>query len=164
GSSRRRPSSCMNAYSRGSGAPPERNMSTSLPSWRRATVVASSDPSASTSGFSWFTTRKRSCSRNAAAIAWRSVDVCVILGCELVDQLAHPHAALDGRIALEGQLRGAPPPTLAHKLRLQRAVGGLEPPERRLLLLLRAEDAHEDDRVAKVGCRVDTRHRHEADP
>src|SRR4029079_9120178 len=118
GSSRRRPSSCMNAYSRGSGARPERNMSTSLPSWRRATVVASSEPSASPSGFSCVTTRKRSCSRNAAAIAWRSVDVCVILGCELVDELTHADTVLDGLIVLERQLGGPLQPQLLREARL----------------------------------------------
>ena len=56
----------------GSGTSPDRNMVTSLPSARSAIVVASSEPSASPSGFSWVATRKRSCSRIASATRVRS--------------------------------------------------------------------------------------------
>src|SRR4026209_2238560 len=80
-------------------------MTVSLPSWSRASLVASSDPSASPSGFSWVTSRKRSCERTASATACRSLVVCV--WGELIDQLGHPDAALDRRIVFEGQL-GSP--------------------------------------------------------
>src|SRR5713226_7316279 len=164
GSSRTRPSSDMNAYSRGSGPSPARYMITSLPSWRRASVVASSEPSASPSGFSWVTTRKRSCSRNAATTACKSLDVCVIPWCELVDQCAHPHAALDRRIVLEGQERGPFHPQLARESRLQQPAGRVEPAQRRGLLLLRPEDADVDRRVPEIGRGDDARHGDEADP
>src|SRR4051812_36663402 len=134
----------MNAYSRGSGGPPARYMTTSLPRSRSASVIASSEPSASPSGFSWVTTRKRSCSRNAAATACRSVCV-VILGSELVDQATHPHAPLDRRIVLERQLRGPLHSELPREAALQHAVRGLGPDERPQPLLLRAEHAHVDD-------------------
>src|SRR5437764_3998988 len=164
GSERRSSPNGMNAYSRGTGDEPARYMAASLPSWRNASVVASSDPSASPSGFSWVTTRKRSRSRNAAAVACRSVAVCVISGCELVDQPAHPDAALDRRIVLEGQLGGPLEPQLPGDPRLQHAVGRLQPAHRRAPLLLGAEHADEDDRVPEIRRRVDPRHSHEPDP
>ena len=86
------------------------------------------------------------------------------LAAELVDELAHPHTALDGRIVLEGQLRSSFEPELARELRLQRAVRRLQPAHRGLLLLLRAEHAHEDDGMPEVGCGIDARDGHEPDP
>src|SRR5436853_2463769 len=150
GSSSCRPSSCMNAYSRGSGAGPERNISASLPSCLKPSDIASSEPSASPSGFSWVTTRKRSRSRNAATTACRSLDVCVILWCELVDQPAHSHAVLDGRIVLEGQLWGSFHAQLAREARLQQAVSGVEAAHRRGSLLLGPEHADEHGGVTEI--------------
>ena len=72
-------------------------MTASLPSCRSASVIASSEPSASPSGFSCETTTKRSCSRSASATACRSRRVIFVSG-ELVDQAGHAHAALDRRI------------------------------------------------------------------
>src|ERR1700747_2456259 len=154
----------MNAYSRGTGAAPERYITTSLPTCRRPSVVASSEPRASPSGFSCVTTRKRSPSRSPATTACRSLDVCVILGCELIDQAANPHTVLDRRIVLEGQLRSSLQPQLACEARLPQPVSGVETAERRRAFPLRAEHADEDRRVAKVGRGVDSGHRHEADP
>src|SRR6266404_4003594 len=127
-------------------------------------VVASSEPSASPSGFSWVTTRKRSCSRNAATTACKSLDVCVILGCELVYQAAHAHALLDGRIVLEGQLWGSLHSQLARELRLQQSVSRFQSAQGRGSLLDGAEHADVDGRVPKVGRGDDARHGDEADP
>src|SRR5579862_5641459 len=164
GTSRRSSSSCMNAYSRGTGVEPDRNITTSLPSCRSASVIASKEPSASPSGFSWVTTRRRSLSRSAATTACRSLDVCVILGCELIDQAAHPHTVLDRRIVLERQLRSSLQSQLAGEPPLQDAVGGVEAAECRRPFLLGAEHADEDRRRAKVRRGIDAGHRHEADP
>src|SRR6266404_2012568 len=160
GNSRARSSRRMNAYSRGTGAAPSRNMTTSLPSPRSATVVARSDPSASPSGFSCVVTMKRSPARSASAIAARSL----IVWDELIDQLCHAHAALDRRIVFERHVRGSFHSELACEASLQHPVRGLEPLQRRLLLAQRAEHADVDSRLAKIGRCFDTRDRHETDP
>src|SRR3954470_11767746 len=160
GGSRRRPSSWRKWYSAGIGASPRRSISTSLPIWRSASVVASSEPSASPSGFSCVTTRNLSCSRSASTIALRSV----IFGGQLVDQLAHPHAPLDRRIVFEGQLRRPLHSELSREARLQHAVCGLEAAHRRRLLLLVSEHADVDGRMPEIRRGDDARHRDEADP
>src|SRR6185437_11233454 len=96
------------------------------------------------------TTRKRSPPRSAATTACKSLDVCVILGCELIDQAAHPHTVLDRRIVLEGQLRSSLQPQLTREPRLQQSVGGVEASQRCRPFLLRTEHADEDRRVAQV--------------
>src|SRR3954468_14249244 len=116
-------------------------MTTSLPSDSSASFVASSEPSASPSGFSWVVTRKRSCPRIASATASRSG---VVWG-ELIDQLRHADAALDALIVFEGQLRGALHPELPREPRLEHAVRRLEGCERPLALALGAE--HRDEHV-----------------
>src|SRR4029078_13136189 len=96
------------------------------------------------------------CALCAFACAWRS-PVCVITvdRRELVDELAHTHAALDGGIVLKGQLRGSLHSQLAREAGLKEAVRRLEPRERGRSLAVGAEDADVDGRVAEVGCRVD---------
>src|SRR5437764_6855386 len=163
GASRTRSSSGMNAYSLGSGVTPGRYITASLPSCRSASAVARSDPSASPSGFSCVTTRKRSCRRSASAIAFRSVVCVIVVRRELVDQAGHSHAALDRGIVLEGQLRGSLQPELSRKPRLEDAVRGLEPLEARPLLPARTEHAHIDGRVAQVRSRLDGGNGDEAD-
>src|SRR5579864_5765941 len=152
-------SSGMNAYSRGSGESPLRYMTASLPSWRRARAVASSDPSESPSGFSWLTTRKRSFARRASATALRSL---VGWG-ELIDEVGHAHAALDRGIVLERQLRSPLHPELAREAALQQPVRRGEALERRLPLPRRAEDAHVHGRMVEVGRRHDACDGDEAD-
>src|SRR5712691_2793613 len=147
GRSRCKSSSGMNAYSPGSGAWPARYMYASLPSRRRASVIASSEPSASPSGFSCVVTRKRSCERSASATAVRSVGGIVVAWGELIDQLRHTDAVLDCRIVLERQLRRSLQPQLLRDVSLQHAVRGLEPGERLVAFPLRAEDADEHRRV-----------------
>ena len=61
GSSRRRSASAMKPYSPGSGTAPARYMTASFPSWSNARFAASSEPSASPSGFSWVVRRNRLC-------------------------------------------------------------------------------------------------------
>src|SRR5438132_3096479 len=135
-------------------------MTTSLPSWRSASVIDRSEPSASPSGFSWVVTRKRSLARSASATACRSV---VVPWGELIDELGHAHAALDRRIVLECQLRGPLHPELPSKARLQHSVRGFESAEARCALLLGAEDADVHGRLAKIGRGLDSCHRHESD-
>src|SRR5665647_1873441 len=164
GSSRRSPSSCMKPYSRGTAESPDRNISTSLPSWRSATVVASSEPSASPSAFSCVTTRKRSCARSASATACRSVFCAIPVGGELVDELCHTDATLDREIVLEGQLRSPLHPELPRELSLQQPVRCFQPGERRPLLAGVSEHAHVHRRDAQIGARHHAGDRHEADP
>src|SRR5258708_14187077 len=157
-------SSAMNEYSPGSGAPPARYMNASLPSPRSASVIASSDPSASPSGFSCVVTRKRSCARSASTTAARSACCCVVVACdEVIDQFRHPHTLFDRGIVLERQRRRSLHSQLLREPRLQRAVRGLEPLEAAQPLLLRAEDADEHARLFQVGRRLDAGDRHEAD-
>src|SRR3954471_5674812 len=94
----------------------------SLPSASSASLVASSEPRASPSGFSWVTSRKRSFERRASATACRSLVVWV--WGELIDQLGHADPALDGRIVFEGQLWSPLHSQLARHARLQDPVGG----------------------------------------
>src|SRR6476661_2090477 len=137
-------------------------MTLSLPSWSSASLVASSEPSASPSGFSWVTSRKRSFERIASATACRSLVVC-IWG-ELIDQLGHPDPALDRRIVFERQLRSSLHSQLACHARLQDAVRRREPVERLRALGLRAEHADEDASVPQVRRGLDTRDGHKSDP
>ena len=121
GTARRRSSSGIHVYSRGSGASPVRYMTASLPSASSASFAASSDPSASPSGFSCVVTRKRSCERIASATASarrRSLSRCGApsgaelhrseltsssFGPEPLVQLRHADAFRDRGIVLEGQ-------------------------------------------------------------
>src|SRR4051794_18346941 len=172
GSDRRSSASSRNRYSAGSGASPARYITTSFPSARRASDVASSEPSASPSGFSCVTMVKRSWSRIAPTTAARSlcvvVAVCLISGRkrarELVDQRRHPDAVLDRRIVCERQLRRPLQAQLPRHARLDDAVRRLEPRERRSALVLVAEHRHVDDALAQVARDPNRRHRHEADP
>ena len=73
--------------------------------------MASSDPSASPSGFSWEVTTKRSWPRRAASTGSMSVAALIFgvvaqVSGELVDQLGHAHATLDRVIVRERELRG----------------------------------------------------------
>src|SRR5919198_1954960 len=161
GSSRRRPSSGMNPYSRGSGASPYRYISLSLPRLSRASFIASSDPSASPSGFSWVTIRKRSWERSVSATALSSS---LVPWRELIDQLRHADPALDRRIVLERQLGGSLHSEFPRDTRLQDSVRCGQPGQRLLALALSAEDADEDGRVPQIRGRLDAGDGDEADP
>src|SRR2546423_15028187 len=108
----------MNEYSSGSSLAPPTNITLSLPRLSSASFAARIEPSASPSGFSCVTSRNRSRSRRACTTASRSL----IVGGELVDQLRHLDAALDGRIVFEGQLRGPLQPQLGRQPRLHHPV------------------------------------------
>ena len=105
---------------------PARYMTLSLPSSSSASFAPRIEPSASPSGFSCVTRRKRSWARIASATAARSlVGVGFIvgrLGSEVVDQLRHAHSSLDRRIVFERQLRGPLQLQLAPDRRLEDAV------------------------------------------
>src|SRR5581483_2996999 len=169
GSSRRSPSRSRKRYSAASGALPARNITASLPRAPRLSAVASSEPSASPSGFSWVTTVKRSFPRRAFTTACRSVVFCeaVIFGQlrgELLDQRRHADPPLDRLIVGERKRRRPSQGELAVDLRLQDAVRRLEARERLAALAVASEHRHEDPRLAEVGRHVHRRHGHEADP
>src|SRR6185312_3866512 len=114
-----------NPYSAGTGASPLRYITASFPLARRPSVSPSCEPSASPSGFSCVTTRKRSSARSVSATACRSLVVVVIwlphrrqFGGQLVDQLRHPNASLDRLVVFEGEMRGTPQRELAVDPRL----------------------------------------------
>src|SRR5919198_2432785 len=135
-------------------------MTLSLPSWSSASFIARIEPSASPSGFSCVTMRKRSCDRIASATAATSL---VVWG-ELIDQLRHADPALDRRIVFEGELGCSLQSKLARQPALQDAVRRLEPCQALSLLRLRTEHADVDLRLPQVRRRLDARHSYEADP
>src|ERR671937_1862384 len=123
----------MKAYSPGSGASLRSTMTMSLPSCSSASFVASSEPSASPSGFSWVVTRKRSCERRA----WTTAAGSFVSG-ELIDELCHADPTLDRRIVLEGQLGGPLQSQLTREPRLEHTVGSRKARQALLALPLRA--------------------------
>src|SRR5215208_1250524 len=172
GSDRRSSASSRNRYSAGSGASPARYITTSFPSDRSPSDAASSDPSASPSGFSCVTTVKRSWSRIAPTTASRSLCVVVAVWLisgrkrarELVDQRRHPDALLDRRIVFERQLRRPFQAQLPGDPRLDDAVRGFEAGERRPALVLVSEHGDEHDALSQVARDPHRRHGHEPDP
>src|SRR5437868_7136358 len=161
GQRRRSSASGMKAYSPGRGASPNRTMRASLPRWSRASFMASNEPSASPSGFSWVVTRKRSWLRIASATAVSSV--AVVWG-EFIDQLRHADPALDRRIVLERQLRSSFQAQLTRDARLQDRVRRLQSGDRLRALSLGPEHGDEHARVSQVRRRLHAGDRHEPDP
>src|SRR6187551_1540759 len=164
GTSRKRPCAprSRNEYSAGNGAPPASTMTVSLPSSTSARCIASSDPSASPSGFSCEVTRNRSPARSASATAARSVVVWLIgrlcrhvgdlgTGVQVVDQLRHPDAVLDRLIVFEQQLRRSAQVQLAVHARLQDPGGALERGQGAEPPLLAAVHAQPHRRLGEVG-------------
>src|SRR2546421_10363391 len=135
-------------------------MTLSLPSWSSASFSASMEPSASPSGFSWVTSKKRSRERIASATASTSL---VVWG-ELIDQLCHADPALDRGIVFERQLRRPLHPQLLCETPLENAVRRLEAREALLPFLLGSEDADVDARLTQVGRRLHAGDRDEPDP
>src|SRR3954447_11753947 len=160
---RKMPANSMNWYSFGIGTSPKRYISASLPSSRSASVMASSEPRASPSGFSWVVTMNRSRSRIAAATWPSSAASLVFVWVELIDEPGEAHPPLHRRIVLEGQLWSSLQMELAVHATLQHSVGGLQALERGVPLALGAENAHVDSRLAEVRAGVHPRHGDEAD-
>src|SRR3954468_6878160 len=160
---RKMPANSMNWYSFGIGTSPKRYISASLPSSRRASVVASSEPSASPSGFSWVVTMNLSRSRIAATTWPSSAASLVFVWVGLIDEPGEAHPPLHRRIVLEGQLWSSLQMKLAVDELLQHPVGGLEAGQCGVALSLGAEDAHEDGRLAEVRARVHPGDRDEPD-
>src|SRR5437899_3675155 len=174
GSSRCSSDRSRKLYSPGVGAVPDRYMTTSLPIASSASAIASIEPTASPSGFSCAATTKRSFDRIASATARTSVVVLVwlivfgktvhgkVCG-DLVDQLCHADAPLDGVIVGERE-RGRPAQAqFAVDLRLQDAAGGIEPRQRRAPLLLAPENRDEDPSFAEIRRNDRAGDRHHAD-
>src|SRR6476646_11760718 len=151
----------MKAYSPGSGASPKSTITASFPSASRASFVASREPRASPSGFSWVVTTNRSLPRIASATALSSL---AVVWCEFIDQLRHANPSLDRGIVFEGQLRSSLHPQLVREPRLQHRVGRLQADERLLALAFATEHGDEDARVAQVWRRLDPCHGDEPDP
>src|SRR5215212_6674238 len=172
GSDRRSSARPRKRYSAGSGASPARYITTSFPSERSASDIASSDPSASPSGFSCVTTVKRPWSRIARTTPSRSFCVVVAVWLisgrkrarELINQRRHADALLDRRIVCKPQLRRPLQAQLPRDARLDDPVRRLEAGKRRPPLLLVPEHGDVDDALAEVAGDLDRRHRHEADP
>src|SRR6187397_880403 len=141
GRERRRLSSGIHEYSRGSGVSPERYMTTSLPRASRASFTARSEPRASPSGFSCVVTRNRSCERIASATP--SSSAWVVWGV-LIEELRYPDAVVDGAIVFEGELGSALHPQLICDPCLEDAVSRGEAVERLRPLPLVAEHADVD--------------------
>src|SRR4051812_4277236 len=169
GSVRARSARSRKRYSPGSGASPERYITTSLPSPRSARVSPSIEPRASPSGFSCVTTSRRSARVSAATTASRSFIVVISLflvrevARELVDERRHPHSALDRVIVFEGQRRGPAEAELLVDPRLQEPVRRPQAIERGAPLLLAAEHRDEDLGFAEVRRDADARDRDHAD-
>src|SRR6266571_4518051 len=136
-------------------------MTVSFPSWSKASFAASSEPSASPSGFSCVVRRNCSWPRIVSATATRSL--AVVWG-ELIDQLRHANPPLNRRIVLEGKLRGPFHPELSRKPTLQNRVRRLKTFERLPLLALRAEHRDEDARCPEIRSRLDTGDGDESNP
>src|SRR6266516_3150830 len=135
-------------------------MTLSLPSWSSASFSARMEPSASPSGFSCVTSKKRSPERIASATAATSL---VVWG-ELIDQLRHADPALDGRIVFERELRRPFEPKLAGDAALENAVRRLQSRQTLFPLPLGPEHADVYTCVTEVRRRFDPRDRHETDP
>src|SRR5207244_5136271 len=77
---------------------------TCLPSWRRQSAIASSQPSASPSGRTWLITTKRSCFRRGSAISPR-LQLFFIGQIDFVEDFHHTRSAFNGFVELEMKLR-----------------------------------------------------------
>ena len=150
-----------------------RYIDASLPSARRPSVVASIEPSASPSGFSCVTTRKRSFAADrrddrGLVSAHRPVPPrSAPAGRRVTSSISFVMrtAALDGLDRRQNvSVRRPLQAELAVDPRLQHAVRGLEPGQRRAPLLLVAEHRDVDGRLAQVGRDVDAGDRDHADP
>src|SRR6476646_6655842 len=171
GSSRCSSSSGRKAYSAGGSVSPPRYMTLSLPRRSSPSLAPRIDPSASPSGFSCVTSRKRSWLRIASATAARSAVGGVLIvvgvvgpGSEVVDQLRHPHPLLDGRIVFEGELRSPLELELVRDLGLEDAARRRQAAERRVALPRAPAHADVDRGVLEVSRRGHAGHGHEADP
>ena len=145
-------------YSQGSGnSSGEMYISESLPSCSRMRCIASSEPSASPSGFSCVVSRNRS--------AWRSAATTWSCSVATVTRRAAPRCASRARIDSsyeKTERRGALHAQLPGDRLLHEPVRGAQAGQRLLLLLGAAEHAHEHASVAKVGACVYGGHRHES--
>src|SRR5579875_3609331 len=154
--------SARNEYSPGSGRSLESMyIRLSLPSRRRIRCIATSDPSASPSGFSWVQTISRSAARSASSTASRSAEGSGIL-VALVEQPGDPHRAHDRLVVFKAQRGRVLELELGGQPRLQKAVRRAQALEAGLHLTLAAEHAHVDAGVAEVGAGLDAGDGHES--
>src|SRR3954451_3357204 len=140
------------------------NMTLSLPSAVSTLCMPTSEPSASPSGFSWVTSTKRCAERISARTCSREeVPPFSLIAGHLAQDLLDARGALGGVVIDELEGGRALHPQLAAHARLQDPVGGLQPRQRRLALLVGAQDADEHPRMAQVGTRLYVGDGHESD-
>src|SRR5579884_84691 len=121
------------------------NITLSLPSVVRISCIATSDPSASPSGFSWVTTTSlgapRSSSSTSSRLA-RSPFSAMILPRFVAKELGDPHPAVHRFVVLKGQRRRVLERQLRGQHALQEPVRGAQAREALGALLLVSENAH----------------------
>src|SRR4051794_32038096 len=140
------------------------NITLSLPRAVRTLCMPTSEPSASPSGFSCVTRAKRCAPRISSRTCSREeAPPFSLIGAHLPQDLLDARGALGGVVVDELQRRRALHPQLSAHPRLQDAVGGLQPRQRRLALLVRSEHADEHPRMAQVGTRLYVGDGHESD-
>ena len=137
------------------------NIRLSLPSAPRTSCIATSEPSASPSGFSWVTSRKRSASRSSARTSPGTPS------CRWppapssppglpVEQLGHAHPAVDGVVVGELQRRRVLERSSPATRRCRKPWAERRPSSEASRAVGVAEHAHVHARMAQVGAGPDT--------
>src|SRR5664279_4122495 len=165
GGSVTRPSSEKKLYSWGSGSSPaSMNIRQSLPIAVRISRMATSEPRASPSGFSWVTTISFWAPRSSLRISSRSDRlplVVIVAPLEVlrdlgVEQLADAHPAIDGVVVLEGERRRVLEAQFGRHTMLQVALRGAQTVDAGRALGVVSEHAHIYARIAQVGAGLDS--------
>ena len=156
-------SSGRNRYSTGSGNSfAARNITESLPSASRMRCMASSEPSASPSGFSWVVSRNRSPARIASAT--RSISLVNELGRFAHSSRRRVMRSPRSTLSSYSKVRvGFASCASARDLALQHTVGRAQAGKGALPLLLGAEHADVDARSTQVWGSVHGSHGHKSD-
>src|SRR5438105_4852831 len=158
-------SSGRNSYSCGSGrSRSSMNAALSLPMASRISCIATSDPSASPSGFSCVTTISF-CAERSSSRAWSRAERFPFSGITdlPVDQPRDAVRPLDRLVVLEHQRRRALEGQLGGDHALEETMGGTQPLERRCSGRLVAEDAHVHARMSQIWAGLDCSHCHKTD-
>src|ERR1700761_24367 len=159
GGSETSPSRGRKPYSWGSGRSwASMNMTQSLPISVRIARIATSEPIASPSGFSWATTTSRPASRSSERTRSRAersplavTGLLLGLALLLVDQLRDAHPLVHRVVVLEGERRRVLERQLIGEAPLEEAVGRAQAIHAGHALGVAAENAHVDASVAEIG-------------
>src|ERR1700744_4862402 len=143
------PSSCRKWYSYGSGnSPSAMNIRQSLPTAVSRCWVATSDPSASPSGFSWVTTISFADPRSPSSAACRpersigSTRLPLVIVVILREQFSDPHSTVDRFVVVERERRRVLQSQLGGETLLQIAVRRAQALKAVLATSVVAEDAY----------------------